>query len=193
MHRFRRLSPSAWVLVGLAVGAIAVPAVALAAGAQLVTIRGTNQNAAVTPASQLRTTEMDPKYNVHLRTSATSTNNSTCRDLGTASTARAFILKQANFNAAETGGFTSHEVDIFASANCGGSVVTSADLTDNSSTSAPLGPGVALPAGTHLSAFFFDISAAVDLYGYTVQAGAVPHTAAALRRLGPVGTPKLKR
>jgi hypothetical protein len=193
MHRFRRLSPSAWVLVGLAVGAIAVPAVALAAGAQLVTIRGNNQNASVTPAGQLRTAEMDPQLTVHLRQSASSVNGSTCRDLGTPSTSRAFILKQLNINAGETGGFTTHEVDIFASANCGGSVVGSADLTAGSSSNAPLGPGVALPAGTHLSAFFFDVGATVDAYGYTVQADAVPNTAAALRRLGPAEAPRPKR
>jgi hypothetical protein len=193
MHRLRRLSPSAWILVGLAVGAIAVPAVALAAGAQLVTIRGNNQNASVTPAGQLRVAEMDPRLTAHLRTSASSVGGSTCRDLGTPSTSRAFVLKQANINAGETGGFTTHEVDIFASANCGGSVVASADLTAGSSSNAPLGPGVALPSGTHLSAFFFDVGASVDLYGYTVQDGAVPHTATAMHRLGPVGTAKPKR
>jgi hypothetical protein len=193
MHRFRRLSPSAWVLVGLAVGAIAVPAVALAAGAQLVTIRGNNQNASVTPAGQLRTAEMDPRLNVHLHTSAVLVNDSGCRPLGTPSTTRAFILKQTNMSASGTGGFSSHSVDLYASGTCSGPLLSSTFLTAGQSSNAPLGPGVAIPANTPLSAFFFDVAASVDLYGYTVQAGAVPNTAGALRHLGPVGTPKPKR
>src|SRR4051794_16560433 len=148
MSRLRQLSRPGWVTLGLVLGAILVPATAVAVTATAVNIVGNNHTASVSPAGQLRTIEMDPSTWFHIAGLA---NNGDCHDLGTVSTTRGIIVKQVNMHTTSLDAASLHFARLYTGSICLGSAIGEASFSDLSLTAIPLGQGVALPAGTHLS------------------------------------------
>lgn len=183
--RLRHLSRSGWMIAGLLVGAIAIPAVTVAATATIVHVQGNGHTASVSPAGQLRVIDMDPEYFTHLRNSITSGN---CADLGTASTRRPYIVRRISvsaYNGPASGDYSS--VNVAAGSNCGfgAKVIADAQFSSPGTHEVDLGDGVALPAGTHLWLSANGSSSTADVYGYTVNPAAVPASTASVRRIGP--------
>jgi hypothetical protein len=181
--RLNRLPRPVWLTAGVVAGLIAVPAVTVAATATIVNIQGNGHTASVSPAGQLRTVEMDPSTFTHLGGSA----GISCKDLGTASTSRAFVARDvsfANITTVSAGDYVSAVV-IAGSSCAGGSSVADAEFAQPGSHEVHLGDGVAVPAGTHLWLAVNGGNITANVYGYTVTPNAVPHTAAALRHIGP--------
>jgi hypothetical protein len=176
----RSLSRSGWITVGLVIGAVAVPAIAFGAGAQLVTIRGNNNNASVTPAGQLRAAEMDPAFDINL---STGPNSQGCLPVAAPPAGRALVVKQFNIDvvSAQNAGPIAQ---IFVGPTCTGRLVQEVALPQRGLVTVPMGAGLAVPAGTPITVAVGSAFASVNAFGYTVQSSAVPATAAALRRLG---------
>jgi hypothetical protein len=185
MSRLRSLSRPGWVTLGLVLGAILVPATAVAVTATAVNIVGNNHTASVSPGGQLREIEMDPSTWFH---DSGFTDFSTCTDLGTVSTTRAIILKHLNFHPVGLTG-SSQFAYLSTGPSCGGSTIQEVNFAGYGLTSAPLGQGVALPAGTHLSMWSAGAQTRVDVFGYTITKSAVPAGAATLRSVGPPAQP----
>src|SRR3954452_16164358 len=146
MRPLKNLSRPVWLTVGVLAGAIAVPAVTVAATATIVNIQGNGHTASVSPAGQLRTVEMDPSTFTHLAGSA----GIGCKDLGTASTSRAFVapdISFANTTTVPAGDYASAVV-IAGSSCVSGSSVADAEFAQPGSHDVHLGDGVAVPAGT---------------------------------------------
>lgn len=183
MRRLKNLSRPVWLTVGVLAGAIAVPAVTVAATATIVNIQGSGHTASVSPGGQLRTVEMDPSNFAHLR-GATGTG---CKDLGTASTSRAYIVRDiafGNTSSVAVGDYVSALV--LAGSSCAsGSVIADAEFAQPDSQEVHLGDGVAVPAGTHLWLSVNGGNVAGNVYGYTITHSAVPQTATAIRHIGP--------
>src|SRR3954451_11134820 len=93
MSRLRPLSRFGWLILGLVIGAVAVPAVAAATAASLVTISGNNHDAAVSPGGQLRTIAMDPASTLHTETF---TDANTCVPLFTVPDTRSMMVRHIN-------------------------------------------------------------------------------------------------
>ena len=95
MSRIRDLPGAAWVAIGLAAGALIVPAAAVAAGN--VGIIGSNGHTAkVTASGNLQVAEATPAaFKEYVRTNFTP---GTCTKVATAPLHKGFVLKQATFD-----------------------------------------------------------------------------------------------
>lgn len=171
MSRLSRFSRPGWLTLGIVIGAIAIPAVAAAAAATVVVIRGpSNHSADVTPAGQLRATEMDPSFLAQLQGGVVSNQ---CKDLGAVSTTRGFVVKTITISATNVpNGFGA--VSVWPTTNCSGSEVTTAAFPNATTHTIDLGNGLAVKPGAHLSMSALDVNAYAHVYGYTVPAAATP-------------------
>jgi hypothetical protein len=158
--------------LGLILGLIALPAIALGATGQLVTITG-GHNASVSPAGQLRMVEMDPTNYAQMAGSA---GEGECTDLGAISPTRAYIIKSVNFNlttapiAGEVVGSA-----LFVGPDCAAAQIARVYANPTEGRDIALGDGVGIRAGTHISLVGDGGPATVDVYGYTATASAVTH------------------
>jgi hypothetical protein len=182
MQRLKHLSRPAWLTAGVLVGAIAVPAVTVAATATIVNVQGTGHTAAVSSGGQLRTIEMDPSNLIHLRGA---TNN--CINLGAPPAGRAWVLKSvsfANINTASAGDYVSA---VLMANPCGFGSIPLADAEFNvpGNHDVSLGDGVAIPSGTEVALQVSGGNVTANVYGYSITSSAVPHTATVMRNLGP--------
>jgi hypothetical protein len=173
-----RFSRPAWLTTGLLIGAVAVPAFALGATGQLVTITG-GHNASVSAGGQLRTVEMDPANIVH----GSAFSSGACAPLAVAPANRALIIKQINVNAEAVVGTAS--VVISSDPACAGDVAA-ADLPQRGLTSIPLGPGIPVRAGTglYVHANGAGSTVQVDALGYSITPSALPAGIAAEQHIG---------
>ena len=182
MGRLRNLSRPAWLTAGVLAGAIAVPAVTVAATATIVHVQGNGHTASVSGGGQLRTVEMDPANFVHLRGST-----SNCSDLGTAPTGRALVLKSlsvSNITTVGVGDYVSANVSV--GTVCGfGTVIGDAEFAAPGSHEVDLGDGVAIPAGKHVYLSVNGGNVTVNAYGYSITSDAVPGSPAIMRNIGP--------
>jgi hypothetical protein len=188
MSRLRSASRPGWLTLGLVVGAILAPATAVAVTATAVNIVGNNHTAAVSPGGQVREIEMDPSTWFHTSGLA---NFSSCTDLGTPSTTRAIILKHLNVQPVGFTGTNGQFGYLSTGPSCGGATIQSFNFANYGVTSLPLGQGVALPAGTHLSVWGANVQVQVDVFGYTITKSAVSAGAATLRSVGPPAKPSM--
>jgi hypothetical protein len=183
MSRLRSMSRSGWVVVGLVLGAIAIPAVAVAATATLVTIRGNNHNAAVSPAGQLRTVTMDPANTFHTESYV---GDAACVPLFTVPADKSVVIRHINVSVFDTPTNETNRYLNVITGTCGQtptSFLADVRITGQGPISIPLGDGISLPAGTQVNGFFLGADGFVDLFGYTMGANAVP--ASAIHNSGP--------
>jgi hypothetical protein len=155
--------------VGLVVGAIAIPAGAVAATATLVSIRGNNHTAFVTPANQLRTASADPADFFNLRV-LLEQDTGTCLPLGTPPTGQAWVIKSltVSAHALATSG---QAATLTTGANCD-TPLQVVDISQRGAQTVTFGDGLVIPSGTTLSASRSNVAADVNVSGYSIPAGA---------------------
>jgi hypothetical protein len=182
MPRLTRLRRSGWMTIGLVIGAVAVPAIAVGATITTVSIVGNNHTASVTPAGQLRTENMDAQYDF---SAGAVSSGGQCVSLPGVPATRALIVKQININTESVQNAANAFAAVYGDADCGGSILVEADLQTRGMTSISLGSGIPVPAGRGLSVYAVDAHAYANAIGYSVQKSAVPTGAAALQHFGP--------
>jgi hypothetical protein len=173
MSRSRDLPGAAWVAIGLAAGALIVPAAAVAAGN--VGIIGSNGHTAkVTASGNLQVAEATPaafKEYVHLNFTA-----DVCTKVATAPLHKGFVLKQATFNffaVPSTG--VGENMHLYTTKTC----TTSGTIFDDNPGSVnayqySFDPGFALAPGHSLYAEQIGtVKAELYLLGYTVNPKAI--------------------
>jgi hypothetical protein len=91
------------------------------------------------------------------------------------SASEAVVFKQLDLVADRKGSTQAVQfANVFLSANCTGTKIGGSSFATAGAQALPLGSGVTVPAGAHLSMEVEDVEATADLYGYTVPAAAAP-------------------
>ena len=166
--RGRRWASPLWLTVGLVIGLIAAPAVAVAATLSVVNIAGPNgTKAVVAKTGQIATTVADPgsfrafhKYGVI----------GTCVKIFTAPPGTSMIVTQLTEDVYVKG----NQVGVSTGAACVSLMVDWNPPTIGAMVF-PLGPGIVIPAGKSLYAIAYGGTAAeIYGYGYTVPVAAAP-------------------
>ncbi len=169
-----KVSRPAWLVVGLVVGLVAVPSVAVAS-TYLVITGANHQNVNATAAQQLLVTEAAPSSYAVAEIGRDAVNG--CFEVPTSLTkSSAFILKTAEIDIWSLSGSGPYiNASIYTGPDCGVSNIIGDDnpatVGDSSIT---FGPGFAVAKGKRLSVYFSgSIGAEVYLYGYKVPAADV--------------------
>lgn len=175
MSRLSRLFRPGWLTLGLVLGAVVVPTVAVAATFTVVHISNGAHTAGVSAAGQLRTTAMDPAFNAHLTGSGGS---NSCKNLGPAAPAsRAYVvtnLSVSNITTPPANDYVS--ASVYVGAGCGvGKEIADIEFDAPGTHEVDLGNGVGVPANTPLSLSVNGGSVTLHTYGYTAAASAVPN------------------
>jgi hypothetical protein len=185
-----RLSRSGWIVVGIVIGAIAIPALAVAAAVTVVNVRGNGNNAYVTPAHQLRSAPADPADFRFL----TGGSSGSCNDLGApAGSARAFVVTHADINVSSLNSIGAVVGILETEANCGGEALAVVTPATTGPHEFDLSPGVALPAGTHLSFDVINGGGTVTVTGYAIPTVALPAGVRTVRSAGGIRLPAPRR
>jgi hypothetical protein len=177
MKRLNPLSRSGWLLAGVLVALVVVPAGAVAATIGVTELAGSNgQRADVTQAGQLDATEAPPSSFVTRLggVDLTSASQSECVTFPVVSAAKAVVIRQFTVTAYSVPG-TLGSVLLYEGPACQPSdVIDQLSYTTPGITSLPIDPGVALPEGGTISVNVLGLGVLVAFLGYTVPAGDVP-------------------
>src|SRR3712207_1488629 len=144
MDRIHRMSRGGWITVGLLLGAILAPAVALAAFTDVRIVGVGGQPAVqVTPSNQLRTAEMDPARFRRFATNVTGDEGCVALAIPPASS---FMLKHVAIDVWENlSPSGSDAILVFANGLCTGAGVGSVTPSGSGPFEIPLGLGVPIP------------------------------------------------
>jgi hypothetical protein len=180
MSRIRNLPGAAWVAIGLATGALIVPAAAVAAGN--VGIIGSNGNTAkVTTSGSLQVAEATPaSFKEFVHFSPTSAH---CTKVATVPAHKGFVLKSVTFDVFEdTSPGSANNVFLATRSDCApSSVIMDENPGSVNATQLSFGPGFAVAPGHSLYIEDFNgVTAEVYLLGFYVNPKAIhvntPHS-----------------
>ena len=177
MRHLMQFDRSGWVLVGVLVALVVVPASAAAATIGVTELAGSNgQRADVTRAGQLSTAEASPGSFVTRLGGAdlTSAAQSKCVTFPVISATKAVVIRQFTVTTYSVPG-TAGSVLLYEGPNCQPSqVIDQLSYATPDNTNLPVDPGIALPKGGTISVNIAGLGALVAFFGYTVPASDVP-------------------
>jgi hypothetical protein len=195
--RIKNMPRFAWFIIGIAVTVVLVPSVAVAAGLKFTGIEGVSKNQAdVTPANQLLTTEASPtKFVQYIGIVEAAYGGSGCSSLATIPAGDSFVIQQvqADVSQADQPQYFSYTnylnqtaydqtSDSSFSIDYGGAcpdptnyiITGEAPAGGVGNVTTPLQPGFVLPSGTNLSATAVGMSATLFVSGYLVPSADAP-------------------